>query len=75
MWGPLDGYMPEATARAYLGDLPDAELHLLDAGHWLLETSLDEAVHLTRDFLNRVHAAGLSSQQENVSPPARRRSG
>lgn len=54
MWGPQDGYMPEGAARAYLRDLPEAELHLLDAGHWLLETSLDEAVALSRDFLGRV---------------------
>ncbi len=51
---PQDGYMPEESARAYLRDLPDAELHLLDGGHWLLETNLAEAVDLTRDFLNRV---------------------
>jgi pimeloyl-ACP methyl ester carboxylesterase len=30
VWGPHDGYMPEGSARAYLRDLPDAELHLLD---------------------------------------------
>lgn len=35
VWGPHDGYMPADAARAYLADLPDAELHLLDdAGHW-----------------------------------------
>ena len=56
VWGPQDGYMPEASARAYLRDLPDAELHLLDGGHWLLETNLAEAAGLTRDFLSRVHA-------------------
>jgi pimeloyl-ACP methyl ester carboxylesterase len=54
LWGPQDGYMPEASARAYLRDLPNAELHLLDGGHWLLETNLEEAVDLTRDFLSRV---------------------
>ena len=55
VWGPQDGYMPEKSARAYLRDLPDAELHLLDGGHWLLETSLDEIVPLVRDFLGRTH--------------------
>jgi len=55
VWGPHDGYMPEGAARAYLRDLPEAELHLLDAGHWALETSLDEIVPLARDFLGRVH--------------------
>lgn len=56
VWGPHDGYMPEKSARAYLRDLPDAELHLLDGGHWLLETNLDEIVALVRYFLSRVHA-------------------
>ncbi|MEW2386302.1 alpha/beta hydrolase [Micromonospora sp. NPDC047707] len=56
VWGPHDGYMPEGAARAYLRDLPDAELHLLDGGgHWLLETHLHEVVPLLRNFLDRVH--------------------
>ena len=57
VWGPQDAYMPEKSARAYLRDLPDAQLHLLDGGHWLLETHLDEVVALVRDFLRRVHAS------------------
>ena len=57
VWGPMDGYMPENAARAYLRDLPDAELHLFDdAGHWLLETHLDAVVPLVRGFLDRVDA-------------------
>jgi pimeloyl-ACP methyl ester carboxylesterase len=51
-WGPQDGYMPEASARAYLRDLPKAELHLLDGGHWLLETHLQEMATLIRNFLS-----------------------
>ncbi|MEU4422448.1 alpha/beta hydrolase, partial [Actinoplanes sp. NPDC024001] len=54
VWGPHDGYMPADAARAYLRDLPDAELHLLDGGHWLLETHLDEVVALVRPFLARI---------------------
>jgi pimeloyl-ACP methyl ester carboxylesterase len=53
--GAQDGYMPEGAARAYLRDLPVAELHLLDGGHWALETNLDEIVAWARDFLIRVH--------------------
>jgi pimeloyl-ACP methyl ester carboxylesterase len=55
VWGTRDGYMPAESARAYLRDLPNAELHLLDAGHWALETHLDEIAPLIRDFLDRVH--------------------
>jgi pimeloyl-ACP methyl ester carboxylesterase len=56
VWGPQDGYMPEGAARAYLRDVPDAELHLLDGGHWLLETHLGDVGGYVRDFLGRVHA-------------------
>jgi pimeloyl-ACP methyl ester carboxylesterase len=55
VWGPQDGYMPEGSARAYLRDLPDAELHLLNGGHWALETHLNEIAALTREFLARVY--------------------
>jgi pimeloyl-ACP methyl ester carboxylesterase len=54
LWGPRDGYMPEPAARAYLRDLPDAEQCILpDAGHWLLETHLAEALPIVRAFLDR----------------------
>lgn len=54
VWGPHDGYMPEGAARAYLRDLPDAELHLLGGGHWLLETHLEQVVGHVRRLLERV---------------------
>lgn len=50
LWGLRDGYMPEAAGRAYLRDLPDAEIHMFDAGHWLLETHLDEATSRMATF-------------------------
>jgi pimeloyl-ACP methyl ester carboxylesterase len=57
VWGPEDGYMPADSARAYLRDLPKAELHLLDgAGHWLLETHFEQALPLVRGFLGWAHA-------------------
>ncbi|MDQ0574165.1 alpha/beta fold hydrolase [Agromyces albus] len=54
LWGVEDGYMPEGAARAYLRDVPDAELHLFDGGHWLLETHFPEAAARVQDFLSRV---------------------
>jgi pimeloyl-ACP methyl ester carboxylesterase len=53
VWGPQDGFMPQSAGRAWLRDLPDAQLHVFDAGHWALETNLDEIVALIRDFLDR----------------------
>ncbi len=57
LWGPQDGYMPEASARAYLRDLPNAELHVLDGGHWLLEVQLEQVVGHMRAFLERTPGA------------------
>ena len=54
LWGPQDGFMPEAAGRAYLRDLPEAELHILDAGHWALETNLEQVVELLRPWLERL---------------------
>ncbi|MFV8048916.1 alpha/beta fold hydrolase [Mycobacterium sp. 48b] len=56
VWGPHDGYMPEQSAQAYRRDLPDAPLHLLGGGHWLLETHLDDVVPLVDEFLTKTYA-------------------
>jgi pimeloyl-ACP methyl ester carboxylesterase len=52
-WGRFDPFFTVAGAEAYLRDLPDAELHLLDAGHFALETHANEIAALARDFLAR----------------------
>jgi pimeloyl-ACP methyl ester carboxylesterase len=57
VWGRHDPFFTEAGARAYLRDLPSAELHLLDAGHFALETHAHEIAKLIRDFLERNDSA------------------
>jgi pimeloyl-ACP methyl ester carboxylesterase len=52
-WGRFDPFFTVAGAEAYLRDLPDAELHLLDAGHFALESHTGEIIALARDFLAR----------------------
>jgi len=37
VWGKNDPLFTVAGAKAFLRDLPKAELHLLDAGHFALE--------------------------------------
>jgi pimeloyl-ACP methyl ester carboxylesterase len=44
---------PADGARAYLRDLPDAELHLPDTGHFALEDRGEQIAALMRDFLAR----------------------
>ncbi|TQM14257.1 alpha/beta fold hydrolase [Pseudonocardia kunmingensis] len=53
-WGEHDEIFGADGARAFIKDLPDAEQHLLDAGHFALETHGDEIAVLIRDFLGRV---------------------
>ncbi|GLZ76275.1 alpha/beta hydrolase [Actinorhabdospora filicis] len=53
VWGRHDMFFPEPGAHAYLRDLPDAELHVLDTGHFALEDGLHEIAPLIEDFLSR----------------------
>ncbi|MFI7413720.1 alpha/beta fold hydrolase [Streptomyces sp. NPDC049627] len=53
VWGTGDPFFTESGARSYLRDLPDAELHLLDTGHFALETHLPRIAPLIADFLDR----------------------
>ncbi|SFO30419.1 Pimeloyl-ACP methyl ester carboxylesterase [Sphingomonas sp. OK281] len=53
VWGRHDPAFVPAGAMAYQSDLPDAEVHLLDAGHFALETHHAEIATLMRDFLRR----------------------
>lgn len=50
-WGANDQYFVADGARAYLADVPDAELHLLDTGHIALATHADEIAALIGRFL------------------------
>jgi pimeloyl-ACP methyl ester carboxylesterase len=52
-WGTNDVIFPTPGARAYLRDLPQAELHLLDSGHFALEDKGDEIAALMKSFLDR----------------------
>lgn len=53
VWGRHDPAFVPAGAEAYRQDLPDAEIHLLDAGHFALETHNREIAGHVRDFLAR----------------------
>ncbi|MET4038898.1 alpha/beta hydrolase [Bradyrhizobium sp. RT6a] len=52
-WGRHDPAFVPAGALAYRRDLPNAEVHLLDAGHFALETHHREIAVIIRDFLQR----------------------
>ncbi|HJY56467.1 MAG TPA: alpha/beta fold hydrolase [Streptosporangiaceae bacterium] len=56
VWGRNDAFFPEPGARAYLRDLPDAEIHLFDTGHFALEENLPEIAPLIAAFLDKTYS-------------------
>ncbi|SDD65860.1 alpha/beta fold hydrolase [Auraticoccus monumenti] len=54
VWGRNDEIFAPAGATAFSRDLPDAQVELLDGGHFLLESHLDEVATLVLDLLDRV---------------------
>jgi len=56
IWGRHDPFFLPAGAEAYRRDLPDAEIRLLDAGHFALETHAGEIAETIAAFLARLPA-------------------
>ncbi|SOD59145.1 Pimeloyl-ACP methyl ester carboxylesterase [Streptomyces zhaozhouensis] len=54
VWGRNDEIFGPAGAEAFRDDVPDAEVVLLDGGHFLLESHLDEVATAIRDFRPRL---------------------
>ncbi len=53
LWGRNDPFFIEAGAHAYLRDLPQAELHVFEAGHFALEEEAPRMAALIAGFLER----------------------
>jgi pimeloyl-ACP methyl ester carboxylesterase len=53
VWGAGDQIFGPDGARAFARDAVDAEIHLLDGGHFLLESAVEEVAELMRSFLGR----------------------
>jgi pimeloyl-ACP methyl ester carboxylesterase len=54
VWGKYDPSFQLAEVAAYQRDLPKAEVHVLEAGHFALYEKPEEIAALMRDFLGRV---------------------
>lgn len=53
VWGKSDPFFLPAGAEAFRRDIPNVEVHILDAGHFPLESHLDEIARIIRAFLSR----------------------
>jgi pimeloyl-ACP methyl ester carboxylesterase len=51
LWGRYDPSFDISEPEAYRRDVPQAEVHLLDAGHFALDTAADQVAGLVHGFL------------------------
>lgn len=56
VWGQADPIFGPDGARAFGKDAHHAEIHLLEGGHFLLETAAEDVAELMRSFLQRIAA-------------------
>ncbi len=55
LWGKYDLSFDPSEPHAYARDVRNAEVHVLDAGHFALDTAADEIAALVRRFLGSTH--------------------
>jgi pimeloyl-ACP methyl ester carboxylesterase len=60
-WARNDVFFPPAGAEAYLADLPDAELHLLDTGHFATATHSETIADLISAFIDKRDAMATAA--------------
>ena len=53
-WGKNDPFFTEKGALAYLRDLPEAEVHLLNTGHFALEEFHEQIAEYIDVFLKKI---------------------
>jgi pimeloyl-ACP methyl ester carboxylesterase len=51
LWGKYDPSFEVSEPEAYRRDVPNAEVHVLDAGHFALDTAADQIAELIRGFV------------------------
>jgi pimeloyl-ACP methyl ester carboxylesterase len=68
LWGRYDPSFALAGAEAYRADVPDAEVHLLDAGHFALDEAPDAVATLTARFLAALPGLGNATAERSAGP-------
>jgi pimeloyl-ACP methyl ester carboxylesterase len=53
VWGKYDPVFAVGEAAAFRRELPKAEIHVIEAGHFAFDEAVDEVAVLTRAFLNK----------------------
>jgi pimeloyl-ACP methyl ester carboxylesterase len=64
IWGKYDLSFDLGEPERYCKDVPKAEVHVLDAGHFALDTAADEITALVQNFIgsSRPSRTGINDQ-------------
>ena len=54
LWGRYDPSFETAEAEAYRRDVPTAQVHVLGAGYFTLDTAADQIASLIREFMSHI---------------------
>lgn len=54
LWGKHDLSFDPGEPERYRQDVMNAEVHVLEAGHFALDTKADEIAALVREFMEKV---------------------
>jgi len=55
IWGKYDLSFDPGEPKRYRKDVPSAQVHVLGAGHFALDTAADEIAALVGDFVSSSH--------------------
>jgi pimeloyl-ACP methyl ester carboxylesterase len=72
VWGQRDPIFVAAGAQAWLRDVPDAELHLLDGGHFLLEEQAATVAPIVLRFVRALPRTRPAASAQPSGRPLRR---
>lgn len=64
VWGRHDAFFDLSETVSWMRDLPRMEAHILDGGHFLLETHAQEAAEIFRRFIERTSRAKQRAEGE-----------
>jgi len=53
IWGKYEASFDPSEPEAYRRDVPQAELHIVDGGHFALDTTADEIAAVLDEFMKR----------------------
>ena len=72
LWGKYESSFDPSEPESYRRDLPSAQVHILDGGHFALDTAADEIAALVRDFAGSFKSSCREFYQSRIDLDPRR---